>query len=83
VDYRPALDAPTLPDYPERGRQKEALQAAGAYLFGEWGWQSMLARRLRRDPRTVRRWVSDQDAVDPTSWELVKAVVLLKSLGVP
>ncbi len=75
------LAPPDLPALPERGRQKEALQAAGEYLFdSRWGWQSALARRLAKDPRTVRRWISDQDRVDETAWELVKLLVRWKSV---
>lgn len=67
--------APELPDYPERGKQKEALQAAGEYLYRRWGWQTDLARRIQVDPRTVRRWISDQEAIDRTAWELIKLMV--------
>lgn len=71
--------APDLPDLPAREAQKEALQAAGEYLWGRWGWQTAMARRLRVDPRTVRNWVSGQAPLDQTAWELVKLLVRWRS----
>ena len=36
----------------------EQLRAAGERLYGKWGWQTQLARELRVDGSTVRRWLS-------------------------
>lgn len=70
---------PDLPEVPERERQKEALQAAGNYLYGQWGWQTRLAHRVAVAPRTMRRWISGQDPVPGTAWELVKLLVRWKA----
>lgn len=34
------------------------LRAAGEKLYGKWGWQTKLARELKVDGSTVRRWLS-------------------------
>lgn len=34
------------------------LRLAGERLYGRWGWQTRLARELRVDGSTVRRWLS-------------------------
>jgi hypothetical protein len=36
----------------------DALRAIGEALFGKWGWQTKLAKALRVDGSTVRRWIS-------------------------
>ena len=34
------------------------LRQIGEQLFGSWGWQTKLAKALRVDGSTVRRWIS-------------------------
>ena len=34
------------------------LRKAGEELYGKWGWQTNLARELKVDGSTVRRWLS-------------------------
>lgn len=34
------------------------LRIYGEKLFGVWGWQTKLAKTLRVDGSTVRRWIS-------------------------
>ena len=36
----------------------EQLRKFGEQLFGAWGWQTKLAKTLRVDSSTVRRWIS-------------------------
>jgi hypothetical protein len=36
----------------------DSLRAIGEALFGKWGWQTKLAKALRVDGSTVRRWIS-------------------------
>ena len=39
------------------------LRAIGEELYGRWGWQTKLARTLRVDGSTVRRWLSGASAI--------------------
>ena len=41
----------------------DALRAAGEALYGRWGWQTRMAKALRVDASTVRRWLSGASAV--------------------
>ncbi len=41
----------------------ETLRALGEELYGRWGWQTRLARTLRVDGSTVRRWLSGASAI--------------------
>jgi DNA-binding transcriptional regulator YiaG len=53
----------------------DELRQIGERLFGEWGWQSALARRYGVNGRTVRRWVSgDSPVPDEIAAELRDAV---------
>ena len=81
----PVTGTPALPDFPGRDGQKDALFAAAGFLYGgRYGWQTALARRMRVDSRTVRRWLSGQDEMRPPDWELVKLMVRWKSeVGTP
>lgn len=36
----------------------DELRIFGETLFGAWGWQTKLAKTLRVDGSTVRRWIS-------------------------
>lgn len=36
----------------------EELRRAGERLYGKWGWQTQLAKELKVDGSTVRRWLS-------------------------
>lgn len=36
----------------------DELRIYGEKLFGAWGWQTKLAKTLRVDGSTVRRWIS-------------------------
>ncbi len=36
----------------------DELKIIGEKLFGSWGWQTKLAKALRVDGSTVRRWIS-------------------------
>lgn len=38
--------------------EPEELRKIGEQLFGAWGWQTKLAKTLRVDSSTVRRWIS-------------------------
>jgi hypothetical protein len=72
---------PVLPDDAAGHDQKELLYTVAAYLYeSHYGWQSQMARRIRKDPRTVRRWLSGQDAIDPTAWELLRLLVAWKAM---
>jgi hypothetical protein len=71
---------PDLPEATAGLDQKELLFAVAGYLFdGRYGWQTRLAERIRKEPRTVRRWLSGQDAIDPTAWELIRLLVAWKA----
>lgn len=39
------------------------LRRAGEELFGAWGWQTKLAKALRVDGSTVRRWIAGTTAI--------------------
>lgn len=41
----------------------EELRAIGEQLFGTWGWQTKIAKALRVDGSTVRRWISGATAI--------------------
>lgn len=41
----------------------EALKEIGEKLFGPWGWQTKVAKALRVDGSTVRRWISGATAI--------------------
>lgn len=41
----------------------DELRTAGEILFGRWGWQTKLAKTLRVDGSTVRRWLSGASAI--------------------
>ncbi|STX41442.1 Uncharacterised protein [Legionella donaldsonii] len=41
----------------------EELVLIGEKLFGNWGWQTKLAKALRVDASTVRRWVSGHSTI--------------------
>lgn len=41
----------------------DELRAAGEELFGRWGWQTRMARALRVDGSTVRRWLSGASVI--------------------
>ncbi len=41
----------------------DQLREAGEALYGRWGWQTRLARRLKVDGSTVRRWLSGAVAI--------------------
>lgn len=46
------------------------LEARAAAIYGT-DWQSPLARRIRVDPRTVRRWkAGDRDIPEWVDWAL-------------
>jgi hypothetical protein len=36
----------------------DQLRQIGAQLFGTWGWQTKLAKALKVDGSTVRRWIA-------------------------
>ncbi len=42
---------------------REELRQAGEGLYGRWGWQTKLARRLKVDGSTVRRWLSGASTI--------------------
>lgn len=41
----------------------EELVKIGEELFGNWGWQTKLAKALRVDSSTVRRWISNHSTI--------------------
>lgn len=41
----------------------DQLKIIGEELYGKWGWQTKLAKSLRVDGSTVRRWVSGNAAI--------------------
>ena len=41
----------------------DTLKAIGEKLFGGWGWQTKLAKALRVDGSTVRRWISGASVI--------------------
>lgn len=41
----------------------DTLRVIGEELFGPWGWQTKLAKALRVDGSTVRRWISGATAI--------------------
>ena len=43
---------------PAHAMTPDDLKTAGEALFGRWGWQTKLARQLKVDGSTVRRWLS-------------------------
>lgn len=60
----------------------DELKSAGEYLYGRWGWQTKLARRLHVDVRTMRRYIAGDIPMNRTFWEAVKLLVILKSAGI-
>ena len=67
---------------PAREKQKDVLFAAAGFLYsGRYGWQTAMAERLHVDARTLRRWISGQDAINPTAWELIKMLVASATPG--
>lgn len=42
----------------------DELRALGE-KSGRGGWQTYLARRLPKNPRTIRRWLSGKTSIDP------------------
>jgi DNA-binding transcriptional regulator YdaS (Cro superfamily) len=52
----------------------DELRQAGRKLFGD-RWQTAMARRLRVDPSTVRRWVSGKVRVPNTAEEALKLMI--------
>ena len=42
----------------ETAMSPEQMREAGERLYGKWGWQTQLARELKVDGSTVRRWLS-------------------------
>lgn len=41
----------------------DELRTIGEELFGAWGWQTKIAKALRVDGSTVRRWISGATAI--------------------
>lgn len=41
----------------------DELRHIGEELFGAWGWQTKIAKALRVDGSTVRRWISGATAI--------------------
>ena len=41
----------------------DELRTVGEILYGRWGWQTKLAKTLRVDGSTVRRWLSGATAI--------------------
>lgn len=41
----------------------DELKAVGEALYGRWGWQTRLARTLKVDGSTVRRWLSGASSI--------------------
>jgi len=41
----------------------EELVKIGEKLFDSWGWQTKLAKALRVDGSTVRRWISGHSTI--------------------
>jgi hypothetical protein len=39
------------------------LRKIGEALFGAWGWQTRVAKALRVDGSTVRRWIAGTTAI--------------------
>ena len=75
----PSQGVPVLPDTPLPGEQKDLLFAVAEFLYGQrWGWKQEFAMRVRVEPRTVRRWLSGQDSINPTAWELIRLLVRFK-----
>ena len=48
---------------PPGSMSPDQLRAAGEELYGRWGWQTKLARRLKVDGSTVRRWLSGASVI--------------------
>jgi DNA-binding transcriptional regulator YdaS (Cro superfamily) len=54
------------------------LRQIGGQLFGSWGWQTKLAKALRVDSSTVRRWISGTTAITgPARRSAGNAVIVL------
>lgn len=41
----------------------DQLREIGEELFGSWGWQTKIAKALRVDGSTVRRWISGASTI--------------------
>ncbi|PJD97483.1 MAG: hypothetical protein CK425_02320 [Parachlamydia sp.] len=54
----------------------DTLRVIGEELFGPWGWQTKLAKALRVDGSTVRRWISGATAI-PGPAEVALELLLL------
>jgi hypothetical protein len=58
----------------------DTLKVIGEKLFGAWGWQTKLAKALRVDGSTVRRWISGVSVI-PGPAEVALELLLLAHEG--
>jgi DNA-binding transcriptional regulator YiaG len=56
------------------------LRAIGEELYGRWGWQTKLARALRVDGSTVRRWISGASSI-PGPAQVAMELLLQRKRG--
>ena len=55
----------------------DQLKIIGEELYGKWGWQTKLAKSLRVDGSTVRRWISGNASI-PGPAEVALELLLLQ-----
>lgn len=58
------------------------LRKHAVFLYGETGWQSRLAERLKVDGSTVRRWISGAIPIPGPVEVAVECMVRIKTLDV-
>tara|TARA_B100001989_G_scaffold188515_1_gene137876 strand:+ start:713 stop:949 length:237 start_codon:yes stop_codon:yes gene_type:complete len=58
----------------------EELREAGEFLFGDWGWQTKLARELKVDGSTVRRWLSGKVPIPGLAAVAIELLVRLRKI---
>ncbi len=56
----------------------DELRKIGEELFGVWGWQTKLAKALRVNGCTVRRWISGNTAIPGPASVALELLLLLK-----
>ena len=56
------------------------LRKQGEALYGRWGWQTRLARALKVDGSTVRRWLSGASSIPGPAEVAIDLMVEMKAL---
>ncbi len=78
----PAPGVPAFPDAPpdRMGQKDRALRGGGLPLRRQVRLAERAREARRVDGRTMRRWISGEDPIPQTAWELIKLMVRWKAM---